>query len=71
MLRALQGQSTTLSQGLSLKGGYLWQPRAASEATRAGTRFERPGVFPAQREVATTGGVNVWLAKSRIQLLAN
>ncbi len=33
--------------------------------------FERPGVSPAQRQVATTGGVSVWLAASRIRLLAN
>jgi len=76
-------------QGLSLKGEYLWQPRAASEADEGWYAlaaycvlpwvqlvlkqewFERPGVFPAQRQVATTGGVNVWLAASRIRLLAN
>ena len=34
-------------------------------------RFVRPGVSAAQRQVATTGGVNVWLAASRIRLLAN
>ena len=33
--------------------------------------FERPGVSLAERQVATTGGVNVWLAASRIRLLAN
>lgn len=34
-------------------------------------RFVRPGVSAGQRQVATTGGVNVWLADSRIRLLAN
>ena len=34
-------------------------------------RFVRPGVSAGQREVATTGGVNVWLAASRVRLLAN
>ena len=34
-------------------------------------RFVRPGVSAGQRQVATTGGVNVWLAASRIRLLAN
>ena len=34
-------------------------------------RFVRPGVSAGQRQVATTGGVNVWLSASRIRLLAN
>ena len=76
-------------QGISVKGEYLWQPRATREGDKGWyalaaykvvpwiqlvlkqERFVRPGVSAAQRQVATTGGVNVWFSASRIRLLAN